>query len=89
MSGTMHVCGFVPPDAIWKKMKVAYEACIAAGVSVPQQVEKFFGGVPPNDLGLEITIPHYAYREGMNEGYQVEIAKLPPEVKCIRFWMSY
>jgi hypothetical protein len=46
MSMSMHVIGFVPPDGTWAQMKAIWDACQAAGVSLPDEVEDFFGGEP-------------------------------------------
>jgi hypothetical protein len=89
MGMSTHIRGVIPPDETWQKMKAVWDACEAARVPVPDEVEDFFGGEPPDPAGVVIEIetrPHKAY---MEEGYEVDLASLPPHVKTIRFWNSW
>jgi hypothetical protein len=90
------VVGFKPPDAKWRKMKAAYDACSAAGVDPPPSVMEFFGGDSPDDAGVEVdrkaleecgaVVP---YSANMQEGYEVYVDKLPKDVKVVRFYNSW
>lgn len=86
-----------------KHLKVV-EACIDAGVPVPEDTKKFFGPTDedPDNLApgnfdsflceIESTDLGEAARDWKNEyeeGIEVEVAKLPPEVKVIRFYNSW
>lgn len=84
-----HVTGFIPPDERWYQMKGAWDACTAAGVPVPDEVDSFFGGDAPDDAGRDTEIPYREWRGGMSEGVEVVIADLPPEVKIVRFYNSW
>lgn len=91
MSMSTHVVGFVPPDAKWKKMKAAWDACTKAGVPVPEEVTEFFNYEAPDSNGVEIDIKEAVpqYRRDMCEGFDVDVSKLPKHVSVIRFYNSW
>ena len=93
MSMNTCIVGFIPPDAKWKKMKVVWDSCSKAGITPPKEVDDFFNGVPPDDAGVEIELEEHPscqeYRDEMREGFQVEVSKLPKNVRFIRFYNSY
>lgn len=96
MSMRTHVIGIKPPDAQWKKMKAVYDACRDAGVYIPAEVAEFFGPDAPDDAGvvveedeLETSGALTAYKADMVDGFEVDVDKLPPGVKIIRFYNSY
>jgi len=94
MGMSTHIQGIVPPDDKWKKMKEAYDACNKAGIDIPEEIEAFFNYEIPDDKGVIIEVEnHEAVQKcsphEMAEGYEVEIAKLPKNVKFIRFYNSY
>jgi hypothetical protein len=89
VSMSTHVIGFVPPDDEWQRMKKIWDACTEADVALPERVEKFFDFTKPDERGQEVDIPHRPYRVEGCEGIEVEIAKLPPNVKVIRFYNSW
>jgi len=94
MGMSAHIEGVKPPDEKWKAMKAAYDACRAAGVTPPKDVENFFGGEAPDPLGVVVRIAgtaavqQYAPHDSA-DGFEVHIDKLPKDVKVIRFWNSY
>lgn len=92
MSMSIYVVGFRPADAKWKKMKHIYDACVTAGVSIPEEVDKFFdnespGDKPGKEIGIDTAVTEY--NAEMCEGFEVDITKLPSDVKIIRFYNSY
>lgn len=124
MSMSTSVVGFRPPDAKWKKMKAIYDACDEAGVSIPDEVDSFFNGEPPDDAGVRVKLERDAeeteqpamvrngggfmvpaptsnhpkkkkigcvkpYSDDMQEGFEVDVTKLPKDVTIIRFVNSY
>lgn len=104
MSMTTFVVGIKPPDEKWKKMKAAYESCLDAGVVPPDEVYEFFEGDRPDDYGVVIDMgalwelkkgnrfhPSSSYWNGgdRGEGIEIEIEKLDPDIKIIRFVNSY
>ncbi len=92
MGMTTHIVGFIPPDEKWRKNAAAWKACEEAEIELPQELMSYFGGEDPTDMpGREVDIePAVANcgREG-TDGWEVTLAKLPPEVKVIRFENSY
>lgn len=89
MSMSTWVIGFVPPDDEWKKMADVWFACKAAGVEVPHAVEMFFDEGEPDPHGQEIQLPHRDWSAEMRNGIEIDVAKIPPKVKIIRFYNSY
>jgi len=91
MGMSSHVYGFTPPDEEWKKMKQVYDACQQAGVNPPDAVSKFFDYEVPDPKGIKVRIEYAAnqYRGDAENGFEVEIAKLPDNVRFIRFVNSY
>lgn len=93
MGMSTHVYGIKPPDAKWKKMKAAYEACQAAGIDPPEELDDFFGGEAPDEAGVLVDLVESKIAtewEGeMDSGYQVDIKKLPKDVTVIRFINSF
>ena len=91
MSMSTHVVGFVPPDDKWRQMKQVWDACERAGVECPPDVYKFFNDEPPDECGHEVSLKGALrpYKAEMHEGFEVDISKLPPNVKIIRFWNAY
>ena len=93
MSMSTNVVGFKPPDEKWKRMKAIWDACDEAEIEVPVEVDEFFDGCEPDEAGVEVeledTLCCDVYDEEMKNGFEIEIAKLPKDVKIIRFWNSY
>lgn len=87
MSMSTWAKGICPPDRDWMKMKAVWDACDQAGVDLPKEVEDFFDGRPPDEKGVVIDIKD-AIREwsaDMQQGLEVDIHKLPKNVKIVRF----
>ena len=101
MGMLMHVVGFVPPDDEWCKMKAVYDACAAAEVDAPKDVLKFFGmcemdegGGGPDAHGREVGQEAMGsavtkWSDDYRNGYEVEVAKLPKNIKVLRFYCSW
>lgn len=90
---SMHVIGFKPADEKWKKMKDAYDSCIQADVEIPESVEDFFEDGEPDNAGVKVKIKgHPCYKEwtaDATDGFDIDITKLPADVKIIRVSNSY
>ena len=94
MSATLVISAVKPPDEIWKKHKAVWDACIAAGVSVPPEIDAFFEGESPNPAGVEVFLSfvnHDSEHEAVTEaedkwGYTklVDITKLPKDTRYIQ-----
>ena len=97
MGMSTHVVGFIPPDEKFKKMLKAYRACEAAGVAIPSDVEKFFNEETPDEAGVRISLTYNKkykdavkeYNDGDAMGYEVDLTKLPKDIKVIRFTNSW
>ena len=94
MSMSTTVIGVKPKDEKWNKMQDAYNACKSAGIEVPEEVEEFFDYNDPNEMdGLEVDMDEHEAVEGYfddgREGYTIEIAKLPKDIKYIRVVNCY
>lgn len=93
MSMSMRIYGYRQPDDKWKKMYRAHEACKAAGVRVPAEVEEFFREGVPETEEIEVDLSKSPgveeYSADMQEGWEVELEDLPKNIKKIRFVNSY
>lgn len=96
MSMNLHVVGFRAPDEQWKRMKDVYEACVEAGIEIPEVVNAFFEGEAP-DVSREIELGDnlictQKYNEEGRTGFVVDLQaaqKRYPGLKYIRFFISY
>jgi hypothetical protein len=92
-----HVEGFIPPDEKFNKMFRAYEACEVAGIRPPKEVTDFFNGVAPDPAGVRISLNYdkkykdavTEYNEDDGQGYEIDLTKLPKDIKVIRFTNSW
>lgn len=100
MSSSLCIVGIKPPDETWRKMKAVYDSCLAAGVAAPREVINFFNGECPDDAGvvLDLTPSSYRtqdptvvseYKAEMRDGFEVDLALLPKDIKRLRFYVSY
>ena len=92
MSMHSHVIGIRPPDEKWKKMKAAWDACEAADLQIPDAVGDFFKWERPNDAGVVVELDQECcrpYKADMQEGFTVDVSKLPKDVRLVRFINSY
>lgn len=96
MSMSTCVYGIKPPNKKWKEMKKVYDACIEADIETPDEVNEFFNlfdGEEPDDKGVIFTLDKYEccteYRDDSCEGFEIEIDKLPKNIKIIRFVNSW
>ncbi len=82
------------------KMWAAKEACEKAGIDYPEELKKYFGSNIDYDLkeSAEQEMLTYSlsgkpgvvqWGTEMREGYEVDLRKLPKDVKIIRFYNAY
>lgn len=91
MSTDLYVFGYRPADETWNKMKAVWESCEAIGIDVPEPVVDFFEGNPPGDRpGAEVSLGEAMndWRGRYERGYQIDVSKLPTDVKFIRVYMG-
>jgi hypothetical protein len=102
MGMSTSICGIKPADDKFQKMKAIYDACEAAGIPVPNEVNDFFGDNMPDLNGVIVPLHKYAnrtstYHKAITEvhvgypeaGFYVDVTKLPPDVKIIKFSNSW
>lgn len=94
MGMSTHVVGFKPPDADWKKMKAVWDACTKADLPIPEKVERYFNGEVPDDVGVSVNKDKMSsfvkeYSDDYREGYEVDVTKIPKDIKIIRFYNSH
>ncbi len=92
MSMSTHVVGFIPPDEKYKARLAAFDACEDAGVEPP--AELYHNGERPDDTGAEVEIEDTeAVSEWTDDngsaGFEVDLTKLPKDVKVIRFYNNW
>lgn len=87
------VLGVVPPDENHLKKVAAARALEAAGIDeLPFELESYFGGETPDEAGMVVSLPREAvthWSDGDRSGREVDITKLPPGVKILRFVNSW
>ena len=93
MGMSTSLIAFKPPDERWHAMKAVWDACTKAGTSIPPEVGRYFEGGVPDPSGVEVSLKNSPackeYRAEMQHGYEVDLTKLPKDVKIIRFVNSY
>ena len=96
MSMSTSVIGFKPPDETWRKMKCVFDACRQADMTPPQEVLDYFDGKPPDESGVEIGMNTLrecgavkTFNAEMMNGLEVDLTKLPKDVKILRFVNHY
>ena len=93
MGMSTNVEGFRPPDKKWKKMKAVWDSCRAANINAPSTVREFFGHDDPDDSGVRIQlVDHECCSPVLNsyqDGFEIDLSKLPKDINIIRFYNSY
>ncbi|GAF68286.1 unnamed protein product [marine sediment metagenome] len=93
MGMSTHVIGFKPPDEKWAKMKAVWDACEVSDITTPETVYNFFEGEPPDDSGVRIELETDGcvtqWKGDMEDGFEVDVSKLPPDVTVIRFYNAW
>lgn len=94
MSMSTWIEAFKPPGEKWARMRAVWDACMEAGVEVPPEVDGYFEGMAPDPAGVEIqdfrNSPAVSgWKDGMRQGFEVDVTKLPKDVTVIRFYNSW
>ena len=93
MGMSTYVEGFHPRDEEWEKMKAVYDSCMAARIPLPQEIEAFFDGEPPDESGIKVCLDGHEcvskYHDDFKDGIEIDISMLPKNVTKIRFVNSY
>jgi hypothetical protein len=95
MGMSTSIVGIKPADDKWKKMKGVWDSCTAADIPIPDEVYDYFDGDEPNDLGVVVhknklggAVTHLG-SEFSGRGYVVDLTKLPPDIKLLKFENSW
>ncbi len=90
MGMSTHVIGYKPADEKYVKMETIYNACLEAGIEIPEEVEDYFEGEGPNG-GIEVDIENSTSEWGddSRQGFEIDLSKLNPDVKFLRFYNSW
>jgi hypothetical protein len=94
MSIDLFIRAIKPNGEHHEKMMQIYKMCLQASVSLPKEVEDYFSGEEPNELG--VTIDHYdlpkecleSYQREYESGYKIDLSKLPKDVKYLEVHLS-
>ena len=93
MGMNTYVEGVIPPDDKYKQYLKIYRDCERLGVSIPKEVDDFFGHQEPEDGGMAIDLHAHPccseYNAEMREGLIIDLRLVPPHVKLIRFCNSW
>jgi hypothetical protein len=98
MGMSTHITAFIPDtDPEYQRHKKVLLACKEAKVSLPAETAKYFGIYQPDLCLLEeklqvklIKGTHYEeYNAEMEQGFEVDLDKLPQGVTKIRFYNSF
>lgn len=95
MGMSTHVTGLREPDGTHRKMVEAARACHDAGLEPPDKLSEYFGDLDLKwvcedpSRGLEVDIPSKPYKAEMEEGIEIDLKDMPPNVRKVRFVNSY
>jgi len=92
MGMSTHVVAFREADLKFKEMKKIWEMCDSNDIVIPDEVDAYFDGEWPKNMeGVEININEAVseYNFNCQQGFQVDLSKLPKGVRTIRVYNSY
>ena len=96
MGMSTHCIGLKNDSEEYQKHARVVEACFDAGCErLPEKTANFFGHEDPDPCRLleSLTIESDGWAtewaDDCAEGYEVEVSKIPPSVKTIRFYNSW
>lgn len=79
--------------AVEKAMKSILEGCSKLGIEPPPEVRQFFQQTFADGMLVELLPPDHpamkSFDDDMKSGWEVELSKLPPDVKVLRFFHDY
>lgn len=91
MGMDVYAVGVKAPTEEYKKKVEAYQACEAAGLEIPSELEKYFNFQEPPEEGMEIDIDeavsgNVMYDDGV---MTIDLSKLPDGLTHIKVIGSY
>lgn len=95
MAASLDVRGYKPADEKFKKMKDVWDSCIELKISIPKEVDDFFNGESPDAAGVLVERKQLEacgcvtkYRGDGEHGYDIDVSKIPKDVKILRFTLG-
>jgi hypothetical protein len=91
---SMNVVG-IPDREYFDKMIEIKEKCEELEIELPEQVKKFFGnyyGETKECIEAETLfqeIPYTKFSNSYQEGFEIDVDKIPSNIKTIRFYCSW
>jgi len=97
MGMSTNICGVRSPDEKWVKRVKAWKACVEAGISPPEELQKYFDDLecwtPEIDKGPEICLIDteccQEYNMESTFGFEIELSKLPEGITHIIFYNGW
>lgn len=91
MSMSTHAIGIRPADDRYKTMLKIHDSCIEANVPVPKEVSEFFDWQKPEPNGVLVDIEDATsfWGDDYCQGLEIDLSKLPSNVKVVRFYNSW
>lgn len=99
MGARYHVQGIKPADEKFIAMRKIRDACLEWGVDPPLAGEVSFDGKDQNEKGVVVDLQHLEccerYVKSVDiekfdlQGIEVDLRKLPEDVKILRFFVEY
>lgn len=93
MGMNSYIKGIKAPTPEFLKMYAVWKSCYEAGIDPPDSVTEFFEDEEPNESGILVNLADtdccQEYSADMENGCDIEIAKLPEGVTHIRFYNAY
>ena len=86
---TTNIVGFKPPDETFSKMLAIWEACDAANITMPIEVDRYFARAKPNKAGVSVNLDQHPAVEFSITGVEVNLELLDPDIKVLRFRVSW
>lgn len=93
MSESYHAYAIQALDDEAQNMADIWHSCTRGGIDVPDEVVDFFEGQGPDDAGRPVKLDDHEccskYSDDMKTGLEIDMTKLPANVKKLRFFVSY
>lgn len=90
---SIHIVAFRFEDETYKKNKAIFLNCQEKGLSIPDQIDEYFGFADTPQEALKVPLKkgeHYELYDGdMREGFDIKIMALPENIETLRVYVSY
>lgn len=91
MNMSTHVYGLTTPTAKVIQMREVDAACAIAGIKTPSEVVDYLKLNDPEggEINLERLPCCKEYNDDRQDGFEINVASIPDNIKTIRFFNSY